>query len=203
MNPQSRSPEAPGEPSAGSCHACAFFESPEEEYRALVPFAKTCMRCGGRCFHLHNPEQGSERANLLLQAALSVGDAAGTMDLRPWEETAVRGGAFHMNDMMALLTELVTGGSVWANMEWALLDIPGEEDFLEFESRINPIISAHNAVVICTYQAGRHKPAIMLDVLRAHPMILVEGKVEPNPLYVPTEAFLAELRRRRTTGTGV
>ncbi|MEJ8840005.1 MEDS domain-containing protein [Ramlibacter sp. AN1133] len=202
MNSQSPSPEALGEPSARSRHACAFFESYDEEYRTLLPFANECVRCNSRCFHLHNPEQASERANLLLQAGATSDGVAGAQEMRPWEETTVHGGAFNMNDMLALFRELVTSGSVWANMEWALRESTGADDFIEFEARINPVISAHNVFVICTYQAGRHQPAVMLDVLRAHPMIVVEGKVEPNPLYVPTETFLAELRQRRTAAQG-
>ena len=37
----------------------------------------------------------------------------------------------------------------------------------------------------------------MIDILRTHPMVIVGGVLQENPLYVPPEEFLRELRQRK------
>jgi hypothetical protein len=139
---------------------------------------------------------------------VQIGGAAGGMDLLSWDRSYLRNGSFEIHEMLVLIRELFAAGGAaapsrgWANMGWALRQVPGVEDLVEYETRLNPIIAASNAVVICTYEAGRYSPAVILDVLRAHPMIVVDRKVEPNPLYVPTEVFLEQLLRRREAARG-
>jgi hypothetical protein len=37
-----------------------------------------------------------------------------------------------------------------------------------------------------------------MDVLRTHPMVIIGGVLQENPLYVPPDEFLKELRARKT-----
>jgi hypothetical protein len=105
--------------------------------------------------------------------------------------------------MLALIEETLSSGRrfgrtrLWANMEWVLKSFPGSDSLAEYESRLNPIIEKHNDVVVCAYEHGKYSASVVMDILRAHPMLVVGDTLQANPLYVPTERFLDDLRERR------
>jgi hypothetical protein len=84
-----------------------------------------------------------------------------------------------------------------ANMEWALEEKAGVEDIVEYESRLNYILPNYDDAVICTYDLSRFSAAIAMDILRTHPVVILGGVLQENPLYVPPDEFLQELAERR------
>jgi hypothetical protein len=36
-----------------------------------------------------------------------------------------------------------------------------------------------------------------MDILRTHPMVIIGGMLQENPLYVPPDEFLRELQNRK------
>jgi hypothetical protein len=195
----------------GPCHACAFFLDPEEEYRVLLPFAADCARCGERCLHFIDPLRDRERRERLAEAGVEVSETAagGRAELRSWDDVYLRGGRFDQDEMLALIEEAMTMGRpfgrtrLWANMEWVLKGLPGSDDLIEYESRLNPIIDKHTDVVICAYEHGKYSASVVMDILRAHPMVIIGDVLQQNPLYVPTEQFLEDLRQRRAARPGL
>jgi len=83
-----------------------------------------------------------------------------------------------------------------ANMEWALEDRPGLEDFLEFETRVNYLTPRYDDVLCCTYDLGRFGANVVIDILRTHPTVIIGGVLQHNPFFVPPDEFLRELRER-------
>jgi hypothetical protein len=41
-----------------------------------------------------------------------------------------------------------------------------------------------------------------MDILRTHPMVIIGGVLQENPLYVPPDEFLQELKERRCASAG-
>jgi hypothetical protein len=74
---------------------------------------------------------------------------------------------------------------------------PGVEDFLEDESRLNDVVPQGRDTVVCVYDLSETSAALIVDVLRTHPMIILGGMLHENPFYTPVAQFLAELRERR------
>jgi hypothetical protein len=196
---------------AGPCHACAFFHSTAQEYSVLLPFAQDCADCGERCVQYVDPEQMQERLRRLAHAGINVGHgpAQGQVEVRTWEDAYVRDGRFAKDEMLVLIEETMRIGRsfgrtrLWANMGWSLKNLPGSDDLVEYESRLNPILENHNDVVICAYEHGKYSASFVMDILRTHPMILVGNELKINPLYVPTERFLDDLRQRRAPRAGL
>lgn len=177
-----------GEQIPGPRHACAFFDGSEEEYRVLLPFAKSCLRCGDRCFQFVDPRRKGERTRRLEEAGMTVSLAPGGIDLRSWDETYLRGGRFVADEMLELVREIVSGSPrarVWANMGWAFRDTPVAEALIDYEFRLNAVMESSGAVIVCVYEAGRYSSDVALGVLRVHPWIVVDGRLERNPAYVP------------------
>jgi hypothetical protein len=88
-------------------------------------------------------------------------------------------------------------------MEWALKALPGSEQLVEYESRLNLIVDRHTDLVVCAYRHGKFSASVVMDILRAHPMVLLGNELRPNPLYLPTERFLEDLRQRRAARPGL
>ena len=45
-------------------------------------------------------------------------------------------------------------------------------------------------------ELGRGIRALIIDVMRTHPMMLIDGILYQNPFFVPPELFLQQLRSR-------
>ena len=191
-----------------TCHACAFFNSREEEYDVLLPFAKEGYERGEKLFHVVDREHRPERLRRLAEAGIARTRAEGQVEVRPWEDAYLRGGRFDKNAMLALIQEALEGGKaggygltrLWANMEWALEELPGVEDLVEYETRLNHVLPKYDDVVVCTYDLNKFGAGVVMDIMRTHPMVIIGGILQENPFFVPPDEFLRELRGRAAAG---
>ena len=87
---------------------------------------------------------------------------------------------------------------LWANMEWALEELPGVHDIVEYETRLNYVLPKYEDPVICAYDTTKFSAGLVMDMLRTHPVVLIGGMLRENPFFVPPDEFLAELRERRS-----
>jgi hypothetical protein len=194
------------------CHACAFFHSREEEERVLLPFLKEGMQAGDRFFHvLQNDYQPARRRSLEDGGIdLAMAERTGQVEFRPWEEAYLRGGQFDQDAMLDLIQQVLSTGKqqgfgltrLWANMEWALEDLPGVHNIVKYETRLNYILPKYDDVVVCTYDLSRFSAAVVMDILRTHPEVIIGETLQKNPFYVDPDTLLEELRGRTQTSTG-
>jgi len=69
--------------------------------------------------------------------------------------------------------------------------IPGGSRLLEYESRVSLLQRKHPVTCVCQYDARSFDGAMIMDVLKVHPLMVIRGAVVRNPFFVPPEAFLA------------
>src|SRR5580692_2964242 len=139
-------------------HVCAFFHSPDEEYRVLLPFIKEGFERGERAFHIVDPKLRSEHVLRLASAGIDVkaAEKSGQFELRNWADAYLRDGHFDQDRMLALIQEVLDGGiqegfaltRLVAHMEWALEDRPGVDDLVEYETRLNYLLPRYKDPVI-------------------------------------------------------
>jgi hypothetical protein len=141
-----------------SRHVCAFFRSPDEEYRVLMPFIAEGLEQGERAFHIVDPAQRDEHAQRLQAGGIDVvaAVARGQLDVRVWQDAYLRGGHFDQNAMLELIQQVLEEGPargysltrLVAHMEWALEDRPGVDDLVEYETRLNYLLPKYDDPVI-------------------------------------------------------
>lgn len=206
MEKQRRSVTLAGSALEHRCHACAFFHSPEEEYRLLLPFVQEGLERSEKIFQIVDKRARDERLRRIGALGIDVAGAerSGQLEVRPWESAYLREGRFDQYAMLDLLTEVLENGRrtygltrLWANMEWSLEDFPGVDDIVEYEARLNEVTSRFDDVVVCTYDLNRFSATVVMDILRTHPQVIVGGILQENPFYVPPDQFLEELRLRK------
>jgi MEDS: MEthanogen/methylotroph, DcmR Sensory domain len=85
-------------------------------------------------------------------------------------------------------------------MEWALLDKPGFNDLVEYETRLNYVLPKYADPVVCVYDLSKFTSSVVVDVMRTHPVVIIGGVLQENPFFVPPDQFLLEMRERRSAG---
>jgi hypothetical protein len=188
-------------------HICAFFNSVDEEHRVLRSFIKDGFDRGDKAFHLVDPELSEDHLRRLAEAGIDVGQAIaiGQLELRRWQDAQLRGDRFDQDAMLALIEEVLQSGAAAgypltrfvAHMEWALLDKPGVDDLLEFETRVNYVLPKYDDPVICTYDLSKFSASVVMDIMRTHPVVIIGEVLQENPFFVPPDQFLLEIRERR------
>jgi MEDS: MEthanogen/methylotroph, DcmR Sensory domain len=189
-----------------SCHVCAFFHSKEEEYRVLMPFIKDGFDRGDRAFHVVDAKHRAAHLERLAQEGIDVAEAQdkGQLEVRRWDEAYLQDAHFDQYRMIRTIKDALDPAKkppgkltrLVANMEWALEDLPGVHDIVEYETRLNHVLPAYHDPVVCTYDLSRFDAGVVIDIMRTHPMVIVGGILQENPFYVPPDEMLKELEQR-------
>jgi len=184
-------------------HICAFFNSIDEQHRVLRPFIKDGFDRGDKAYHLVDPERREEHLRRLADAGINVQEAidAGQLEVRPWQDGPLHGDRFDQDIWMASFEQVLQSGPAagyaqtrfLAQMEWALVDLPGVDDLIEFETRVNHVVPKYPDVMICAYDLTKFGASVVMDALR-----IIGGLLQENPFFVSPDQFLLEIRERRS-----
>src|SRR5262249_59649240 len=130
------------------------------------------------------------------------------MEIRNWYQAYLQDGRFDCQRQLALIEGVLAKGKaegfprtrVTGSTEWAMTDLPGVHGFMEYESRLNDLLADHEDPVCCLYDVSTFSASLILDPLRFHPAVIIGGVLQENPIYVPPDQFLRELRERGAGG---
>ena len=182
-------------------HACAFVMGPDEEQAIIDPFLAEGMRRREKAVYIVDPlHQKEHRARLG-----AVAPSPQLLDVTTWNEAHLRGGAFNQDRMMADLETLISTHAasgeppmrLVGQMGWIFSTPPGIEQLVAYEATVNEVLNRGKTPTVCVYDARRMTGSMMIDLLRAHPLTVINGVLHENPFYTPAPAMLEELRRRR------
>ncbi len=80
---------------------------------------------------------------------------------------------------------------------WVIGDMPAEvqkvtdrNGLLEYELRLGLFLDACPVITVCQYDANLFDEATILDILKIHPYIVVQGSIVRNPLYASLSEFI-------------
>jgi hypothetical protein len=185
-------------------HICAFFNGMDEHYRVLRSFITDGFERGERAFHLVDPERRADHLERLVDAGIDVETAieSGQLEVHPWQDGPLRGAEFDQDTWLDGFEQVLQSGLTagyaqtrfLAQMEWALVDLPGITDMIEFETRVNFVVPKYHDAVICAYDLSKFPASIVMYALRTHPLVIIGGLLQENPFYVDPDQLLLELR---------
>ena len=195
-------------------HICAFFNDMDEHYRVLRSFIKDGFDHGDKAFHLIDPARGEDHLRRLANAGIDVEEAmaSGQLEVHPWEDGPLHGERFDQDTWLAGFEEVLQSGPAsgytktrfLAQMEWALVDLPGIDDLIEFETRVNYVVPKYDDPVICAYDLSKFGASTVMYALRTHPVVIIGGLVQENPFYIDPDQLLLELREQQAhVGAGM
>lgn len=181
-------------------HMCLVFTKDEERVDSLLKFLLSGLQAGERtaCFSGKLTEETLRE--YLTQNNISYDErkTEKAIILAGTSEVYFEGGAFDPDRMLNTLTayydEAVQLGfsasRVIGEMIPEIRHVPGGERLLEYESRVSMLLRDHPVTTVCQYDANLFDGATIMEVLKVHPKMIINGMVINNPFYIQPESYL-------------
>jgi hypothetical protein len=181
-------------------HACAFVGSAEEERAVIDPFFFEGLRKREKAVYIVDPKTREEHESRLRAHSPS----SELVDVTTWNDAHLKGGCFDSDRMMASLEELIRDHAATGQppmrlvgqMGWVFSSPPGIEQLVAYEASVNEVLNRGRTPTVCVYDVRKLSGSMMMDLLRAHPLTVMNGVLHENPFYTPAEQMLSELRSR-------
>ena len=122
-----------------------------------------------------------------------------------WNDAHLKGGSFDKERMSSSLDEMIRENAgagrppmrLVGQMGWVFSNPPGIEDLVEYEASVNEVLNRGKTPTVCVYDVRRLSGSMMMDLLRAHPLTVMNGVLHENPFYTPADEMLRDIRARR------
>ncbi|WP_244817389.1 MEDS domain-containing protein [Caballeronia sp. Lep1P3] len=190
-------------------HVCAFFNSREEEYETLSPFFKEAIDNGEKNMHIVNPALVDDHRARLVASGIDAPqcEICGQLEVVTWREAYLDDkGEFDKDRMLAVVDRLTGTGRdagfsrirIMGNMDWVFDDSDAVPRLIEYEAEVNEVLERNRQPAICVYDMAKLSGAMLMDLLRTHPLTLVNGVVQENPFFTAPSEMVRELKRRQS-----
>jgi hypothetical protein len=184
-------------------HACAFVRGAAEERSVIDPFLVEGMRRGEKAMYIVDPEQRDQHEARLAASAPSQD----MLEVTTWSEAYIKGGTFDQDRMMADLEVMIRDHAATGRppirlvgqMDWMFSSPPGIEQLVAYEASVNEMLNRGKTPTVCVYDVSRLSGSMLMDLLRAHPLTVLNGVLHENPFYTPAPEMLRDIQRRRAT----
>lgn len=80
----------------------------------------------------------------------------------------------------------------FAEMSWALDNVPGVDQLMVYEAKLNHFVHEKPWISICLYDLTRFSGEVIMEVFRTHPFVINKGVVTENPFYTEPDQWLSE-----------
>jgi hypothetical protein len=190
-------------------HMCLVFTTEEERVDSLLKFLLSGLQSGERtaCFSEKLTEE-TLRA-FLSEHGISYDERKEqkALTLTGTSQVYFEGGVFDpermLNTLVSYYEEAMEMGfpavRVIGEMTPEVERLPGGERLLEYECRVTMLLRDYPVTAVCQYDANAFDGATIMNVLKVHPQMLVNGSVIANPFFVEPESYL----RRESRENGV
>jgi DNA-binding CsgD family transcriptional regulator len=181
-------------------HVCALYSGAAERDSLLFPFLREGLREGDKCLCLlDDAEPASVRDRVSSRRNGYSRRESEQLEVDRASDVYLRFGRFSVEQMTSFLSGRLTQAAesqfpllrAAGEMSWVLPQPQAGEDFFIYESAVNQIIEDKAAVFMCLYDLQQCGVSTLVDVLKTHPKVLLDGMVLENPSYLTTTEYLA------------
>jgi hypothetical protein len=179
-------------------HVCAFYRGDSDRDRLLTAYLGAGLTAGDKCICVVDSAGTAKRLESLPGTCGGPGPFDGQLDIHLPESTYLAGGEFSTGDMLTFWTESMVKAEIEGysfcrlvgEMTWALRDAPGVEHLVGYESELNRVTSTCPVIVLCLYDLDLFSGEVVVNIVKTHPQVLVQGILVENPYYVGPDEFL-------------
>lgn len=174
-------------------HVCQIYDDDSERTDAFIRFLLKGMELRELCAGFSD-DVGREA----LEDRLEGGRLSESVQLQRTSDVYFSDNTFDPDGMLAMLSQFYdtsnsaeyTGARVIGEMAPAINEMEGARRLLEYEARVNMLLRDKPMIVMCQYNANAFDGSTLMDVLKAHALMVVRGTVVHNPYYLPPEVLL-------------
>ena len=182
-------------------HMCLIFSDERERVDSLLSYLLSGLQTGERVACISNKLTEKELREYFEKHGISYDErvAKKALVLSGTSEAYFLNGVFDPDRMLRTLidyyhesqTRGFPASRIIGEMDPEVETIPGGERLLEYESRVSILLRDHPITTICQYDANSFDGATIMDVLKVHPRMIVNGAVINNPFFIEPEDYLA------------
>jgi len=195
-----------GESLTGPLHVCGFFDSREEQYETLLPWIKEGIKNNEEVINILDGGLHHDHCCRLSEADIPVQEAveSGQLKLLAADDTYLLGGTFAAERMVNILEQALIDARNgpyrmfrgYGDMEWALKNLPGTDELIEYEARINTFAPKYDCSIVCAYDINKFSGSAVADILATHPYVIMHGKIHKNSHFIEPIDLLQKLIKR-------
>jgi MEDS: MEthanogen/methylotroph, DcmR Sensory domain len=179
-------------------HICAIQTSLRRD-DVLLPFLRDGLDAGHKCVAALTEELNDlQRQRLGSQADVQRWLASGQLELRAAHATVTTPATSSITTMIdfwerAQAPDPDSDGYECTRLAveagWWLPQLSNITQMLSFESILNRLSAQHSAATLCLYDVSTIDGALLMDLIRTHPRLVIEAEPVHNPAYLPPEYF--------------
>lgn len=189
-------------------HVCAFYRGDSDRDRLLSGYFGAGLSTGDKCVCVVDSATTAKRLEALPRGRGEPGPFDGQLDVHLPESTYLAGGEFTTSHMLTFWAEHMSKAEtdgysfcrLAGEMTWALRDAPGVEYLAGYESELNRMTGSRPVLVLCLYDLDRFSGEVVVNIVKTHPQVLVQGILVENPYYVGPDEFLRTFIPERPAG---
>jgi DNA-binding CsgD family transcriptional regulator len=170
---------------------CALYSDPAECDRVWFAFLRGALRQRDKCLCLVDHLWPARVLELTMQ--LEDEDAAGSrcLDVHRASDVCLQSGRFSVDRTTSFLADSAIQAAeagfpalrVVVDMGWLLPQPQGMDELLLYESAVHELAEQMSAVVMCMYDLQFFGGELLVEVLKSHETVLLDGTVLVNPYY--------------------
>jgi hypothetical protein len=184
-------------------HICGIYAGERQLDDIVLPFLERGLRDGDKCMCIVDSIQPTEII-AKLDPDLDPRHRADVNQLVVMRASHVfcRSGRFSASETIGFWKVAVSEAMYDSRFEmvravdtWSQHDVVVDpEEHLLLESEMNRIIPLYRQVVVCLYDLEQFGAALIFNLLKTHPILLLGGLLLENPYYKTPDEVMAETR---------
>ncbi len=182
-------------------HVCQIVNEDGEREQALLQFLLSGLRAGERTSCFSENANQDRVAEFFQREGISYDEVTGSgaFTLAGTRDVYFANNRFDPDRMLNVLTRYhedsmargFPAARVIGEMSPEIQNMEGGNRLLEYESKISLLLREHPVTAVCQYDARCFSGAVIMDILKVHPYMVVRGSVVENPFFIPPEEFLS------------
>jgi len=181
-------------------HMCLIFTEDDERRNSLLKFILSGLQEGERaaCFSENITEEMLR--SYLAEHGISYDEHKNhdAITCSSTSEVYFKDGVFDPDRMLNTLSIFYqqakdfgfAGARVIGEMTPEVEHVPGGDRLLEYESRVSLMVREKPVTTVCQYDANKFSGSAIMDILKVHPKMIINGVVVQNPFFIEPEQFL-------------
>jgi hypothetical protein len=185
-------------------HICAFYAGSAGRDEVVLPFLAEGLRTGQKCLAVLDSTSPADVLAKLGRSGVDADQAAqaGQIEVETPGNAYFRSGTFSTDDILSFWGQGITKAKDAGQYDFlratgempSVLDHPdGRTEFFRFEAMLNQFSSPLPLVLLCLYDLGGMGAEVLMQALRTHPTVIVDGVIHENPYFIEPGTFLARI----------